>query len=196
MDQGVIEAMKRRYRKALLQKLLLEDQEGRSIIQFVKQINMKDVVYMTAAAWEDIPSLTLTKSWNKLLRTAEVPVDSGDGSDEVLQLAQQLDSNLETEDVNTWINVDSGDKGYELLTDEDIVKQVTQTNDREDTEEDDGDEIEEVKDIPCSGDVKDMLDRCLLWYERQDECTATSLLLLKRVRDLAAAKRFANLKNN
>ena len=40
MDHRVIEAMKRRYCKALL---LLEDQEGRSIIQFVKQINMKDV---------------------------------------------------------------------------------------------------------------------------------------------------------
>ena len=190
----MIEAMKRRYRKALLQKLLLEDQEGRSIIQFVKQINMKDVVYMTATAWEDIPSLTLTKSWNKLLRTAEVSVDSGDGIDEVLQLAQQLDSNLETEDVNTWINVDSGAKGYELLSDEDIVKQVTQTNDKEDTEEDDGDETEEIKDIPCSGNVKDMLNRCLLWYERLDGCTATSLLLLKRVRDLAAATCFANLK--
>ena len=50
MDQGVLEAMKRRYRKALLQKLLLEDQEGRSIIQFVKKINMKDVVYMAATA--------------------------------------------------------------------------------------------------------------------------------------------------
>lgn len=69
MDQGVIEAMKKRYRKAMLQKLLLEDEEGRSIIEFVKQINMKDVVYMTAVAWEDIPPLTLTKSWNKLLRT-------------------------------------------------------------------------------------------------------------------------------
>ena len=31
MDQGVLEAVKRRYRKALLQRLLLEDQEGRSI---------------------------------------------------------------------------------------------------------------------------------------------------------------------
>ena len=69
MDQGVIEAMKRRYQKALLQKLLLEDEEGRSIVQFVKQINMKDVVYMAAAVWEDIPTLTLTKSWNKLLNT-------------------------------------------------------------------------------------------------------------------------------
>ena len=26
-------------------------------VQFVKQINMKDVVYMTATAWDDIPPL-------------------------------------------------------------------------------------------------------------------------------------------
>ena len=65
MDQGVLEALKRRYCKSLLQKMLLE---GRSIIQFVKQINMKDVVYMTAAAWDDIPPLTIARSWNKLLR--------------------------------------------------------------------------------------------------------------------------------
>ena len=32
MDQGVLEAMKRRYRKAILRKLLLEDQDGRSIV--------------------------------------------------------------------------------------------------------------------------------------------------------------------
>ena len=114
----MIEAMKRRYHKALLQKLVLEDQEGRSIIQFVKQINVKDVVYMTAAAWEDIPSLTLTKSWNKLLHTGNTAeqstsmVDSGGDSDEMLHLVQQLDSNLETEDVITWINVDSSDGGY------------------------------------------------------------------------------------
>ena len=61
LDQGVLEALKRRYRKSLL---LLEEPEGRSIIQFVKQINMKDVVYMTAAAWDDVP---LARSWNKLL---------------------------------------------------------------------------------------------------------------------------------
>ena len=49
-----MEALKRRYRKALLQKLILEDAEGRSVIQFVKQINIKDVVYMSAAAWDDL----------------------------------------------------------------------------------------------------------------------------------------------
>ena len=48
---------------------------------------------------------------------------------------------------------------------------------KKDTEEDNGDE--EIKDAPCSEDVKGMLDRCPFWYDRQDECTATSHLLLK-----------------
>ena len=56
------------------------------------------------------------------------------------------------------------------------------------------DESEEIEGVPSSGEVKDMLDKCITWYERQDECTSTSLLLIKRVRNLAAAKRFANLK--
>ena len=158
---------------------------------------MKDVVYMAATAWEDIPSSTLAKSWNKLLRTGSTAeksmstTESEKDSDEVLKLAQQLDSSLQHEDVNAWVNVDSNDQGYQLLSDEDIIKQVTQTNDAEVTEEEDEDESE---DVPSSGEVKDMLDKCILWYERQDECTATSLLLLKHVRDLAATKRFAKLK--
>lgn len=49
---------------------------------------------------------------------------------------------------------------------------------------------------PSSGEVKDMLDKCLLWYERQEESTSTSLLLLKRIRDLAATKHFSNLKQS
>ena len=39
------------------------------------------------------------------------------------------------------------------------------------------------------GQVANMLEQCLKWYERQDEATASSLLLLKRIRDLAASKR-------
>ena len=199
MDQGVLEAMKRRYHKALLQKLLLEDREGRSIIEFVKKIDMKDVVYMAAAAWEDVPPSTLVKSWKKLLRTensaeqSTSTTESEKDSDEVLQLAQQLDSNIQLEDVNEWVNVKSNDQGYQLLSDEDIVRKVSQTDNTEVTEEESGDESEDVH-VPSSGEVKDMLNKCLLWYERQEECTATSLLLLKRVRDLAASKRFANLK--
>ena len=53
----------------LLRRLLLEDQEGRLITEFCKKINIKDVVYMSAAAWDDIPPETPTRSWCKLLQT-------------------------------------------------------------------------------------------------------------------------------
>ena len=200
MDQGVNEALKTRYRKALLQKLILEDAEGKSVIQFVKQINIKDVVYMSATAWDDLFPITLTKSWNKLLCTSsrseqsstDEPEESNPSSDEVMELAHQLDPNFEEEDLHDWMNVDSDDKGYQLLSDEDIIQNVTQTD--EAIQEDQEDESEEIEGVPSSGEVKDMLDKCITWYERQDECTSTSLLLTKRVRNLAAAKRFANLK--
>ena len=76
--------------------------------------------------------------------------ESEKDSDEVLKLAQQLDSSLQHEDVNAWVNVDSNDQGYQLLSDEDIIKQVTQTNNAEVTEEEDEDESE---DVPSSGEV-------------------------------------------
>ena len=49
MDQVVCEAVKKRYQKALLQRLLLKVEEG----GFYKKIN-KDVIYVSAAAWDNI----------------------------------------------------------------------------------------------------------------------------------------------
>ena len=197
MDQGVIEALKRRYRKALLQRLLLEDKEGRSIVQFVKQINMKDVVYMTATAWDDLLPLTFTRSWNKLLGGTSGQLSSSDEpkeNDEVLELARQLDSNVENRDIDDWMDVDCRDEGYQMLSDEDIIRHVTETDQATQENDDDEEEDEVIQNVPKAGEVKDMLDKCLLWYERQNECTSTSLLLLKQLGDLAAAKRYANLK--
>ena len=100
---------------------------------------------------------------------------SNEGSpinNEVLELAHQLDFNLECEDITHWMNVDNSEEGYQLLSDEDLIKQITETDNTIDKED-------RYEDVPSSREVKDMLDKCLLWYERQDECTSTSLLLLK-----------------
>ena len=172
MDQGVLESFKRRYRKSLLQRLLLEDEENRSIIDFVKLINIMDVVYMVAAAWDDLPSLTLAKSWRKLLS-----IESAQESEESVplhtdeqceDLAIQLDGNIQSEDVIEWMHGDSDDPGYQLLSDDDFVQLVTNPNQIVEDESDE-DESEEYQNIPSSGEVKNMLDQCLLWYERQEE---------------------------
>jgi len=56
MDQDVLEALKRRYRRCLLHKLLLEDKDGQSVIEYANSINLKHVVYMVDSAWDDIPA--------------------------------------------------------------------------------------------------------------------------------------------
>ena len=183
MDQGVLEAMKRRYRKAVLRTLLLEDQDGRSIVEFVK-INIKDVIYTTATACEDVPALTIAKSWHILLgsdgkdgaRDTEMsqPMSTVESQDQQTceTLIRDLDKNLTDEDIRSWLDSDSNDPGYQLLSDDDIISNITSPTQDEDDSEEEGDT--DTKGIPTCGAVADMLDK---WYKQQKESSATSLLL-------------------
>ena len=66
MDQGVLESLKRRYRKSLLRDILLSD-EDLDILKFLKAVNMRVVVEKAATAWADISTDTIRKSWRKLV---------------------------------------------------------------------------------------------------------------------------------
>ena len=76
-----------------------------------------------------------------------------------------------------------------MLTEDEIIQQVTLKNEESDEEEEETGEV--PSNIPTNAEVADMLHKCLLWYERQ---AATATLLLKKIRDLAASKRYSNLK--
>ncbi|GBM81817.1 Tigger transposable element-derived protein 2 [Araneus ventricosus] len=51
MDQGVIESVNRKYRRKLLTDLSEEDGKNISVIDLLKQINVKEVVYMIDESW-------------------------------------------------------------------------------------------------------------------------------------------------
>ena len=67
MDQGVLQAVKRRYKKKLLRALIIGDDRGVSLIDFLKSVTMKTVVNLVAEAWKEIEPSTLRKSWQKIL---------------------------------------------------------------------------------------------------------------------------------
>lgn len=151
------------------------------MIEFIKKLNVKDAVYMSAEAWEDIPQLTLSKSWLKLLGTSHGTREAPDEmhEDETCEeLTMQLDCNLSDRDISDWVNIDSSDPGYALLSDNDIIEQLTYSNPPPPTEEESDDE-ETSNHIPSNGVVMEMLDKCLTWYECQTEATQTSMMLLK-----------------
>ena len=91
---------------------------------------MQDVAYMSAAARDDIPAPTLTRSWNKLsasdkaTESDQQPEDADAHEQSVEALANELDHNLSDEDITNWMKEDSNNPGYQLLTDKEIIQQV------------------------------------------------------------------------
>ena len=63
----MIQAMKKRYKKKLMTRLVMEEESGKSIVEFIKGINLKVGVELIAESWQEITDVTLCRSWRKLI---------------------------------------------------------------------------------------------------------------------------------
>lgn len=58
MDQGVLVSIKQRYRRKILEELILHDNDKVSMIDFLKGINILKVIEKVAASWDKIKTST------------------------------------------------------------------------------------------------------------------------------------------
>ena len=107
-------------------------------------------------------------------------------------LIHDLDSNLRDEDIRIWLDSDSNDPGYQLLSDEDIISNITSPNQSEDSsEEEEGDA--DTHEIPTCGAVADVRQmHGLVRTTKRKHCIFTTFA--QKIRHLAATKRYSNLK--
>jgi len=70
MDQVVLVGLKHRYKKKLLSRVLLADDDGMSVVDFLKSVNMKVMVDLVSEAWDEINRETIRKSWEPLRMTS------------------------------------------------------------------------------------------------------------------------------
>ncbi|GFU62346.1 uncharacterized protein TNCV_1447521 [Trichonephila clavipes] len=84
---------------------------------------------------------------------------------------------------------DAEDCGFQMLNDDEIVTSVQEESDPVDDETDEDEDNNENSKGPSNADAFSALETAMEWYEQQSECCPTQLLVLKRVRDLAAKKR-------
>ncbi|GFW22644.1 uncharacterized protein TNCV_2764561 [Trichonephila clavipes] len=76
-----------------------------------------------------------------------------------------------------------------MASNSEIVTSVQEETDPIDDETDeDEDNNESSKGGPSDVDAFPAFEEAMKWYEQQTECCPTQLLLLKRIRDLAAKK--------
>lgn len=201
MDQGVIEKVKRMYRKQVLRRLLLAEDNEESVIQFSKKLNLKDACYMLADSWDLLTKENLKRTWNKLWpenqdsepTTHENPTESLENVREVVALCQSVPGFQECDEADAaeWLNIDKNDMGYEILDDNDIVNTVQESENQEgsDSEEEPADD----NSVPSHSEAFTALETVMSWYETQPECSQVQLLLLKRMKDLAGSKRVSRL---
>ncbi|GFX66952.1 uncharacterized protein TNCV_4180771 [Trichonephila clavipes] len=81
--------------------------------------------------------------------------------------------------------------GFQMLDDDEIVTFVQEESDPVDdeTDEDEDNNNKECSKGSSNANAFSALETAKEWYEQQSECYPTQILLLKRVRDLAARKR-------
>lgn len=193
MDQGVIESLKRRYRRKLLSEILqCAESEDLNLIDIIKKINLKDVIYMLASAFQEIPASTFVKSWRKLWPNIEELVEcyqqshEEDNSTTILQDLQTLSENvqLQAEDIEQWMNCDE-DLENEFLTDDEIITLATHEEpDENEDEETDDDNVEGEEKVGHT-EARAAMEVALKYIEQQPGSSSIDVLVFKKWRDIA-----------
>ncbi len=211
MDQGILVSIKRRYRRKILEELVFQDDQGMSIVAFLKKIDMLKVAKIIASSWEEISPISIQLSWRKILPdstgssadrdddVSNVEVDSsseveGDAAiaEECAFILQELGFELGNDEIEDWLETDRTDYGYAHLTDDEIITSIVERPIQEETQDaEDSDEVSPT--ISHSAAVK-MFDGCMQWLQEQGESNIHNMAMLTELRDLAARKRISTLK--
>ena len=112
-------------------------------------------------------------------------------------LGQDLDQNESGE----WLQINNSDRGYEHLSDADIIAEITHEPQQQDSSDDETDTITEpLSDSSCTsnvishGQAVKMFDSCIAWVQLQEEASPHNLSVLRGLREIAAKKRLSSLK--
>lgn len=200
LDQGVIEWIKRRYRRKYISSILDKSEEGCNIFEAMKSLNVKDAIYTLAASWDELKPDTLRKSWRKLwpqvmIENDQTEYEQNNDTQEIVKDLQTLEPNIPASEVEKWITeCDKDCEFYENLNDDEIVAAVIENDGQEPVnEESDGEEDEPPTRISHT-DAKNAFDIALQYIEQNPTSTPMDILWIKKWRDTAAKSRISSAK--
>jgi len=205
IDQGVLFSIKRRYKRKILEDLVLKDADGMNVLDFLKSVHILHVIGLILSCWTEIFPTTLQRSWRKLFPieesqplsstiSASLPAYTDETSDahfcETLQL---IVPDAEETDVTVRLQADEIDLGYTHLDDQEIVEFVVNCEQGEslhnNDDDDDNDCDGELGLEPCQVSHTEAfvcINKLLTWLEKQDECNAYNCNVLYGLCKIAA----------
>lgn len=120
---------------------------------------------MLVDAWNSVESETLKSAWNKLLKTSSNDlIEPHDALNEMVETMAVLSigEGCDEENMKEWMNCDSEDPGFQILTDEEIIDDLNNIE----IEEEDENETGNVGQVPSHAEAFEALEVAFKWFER------------------------------
>ncbi|XP_055712049.1 jerky protein homolog-like [Phlebotomus papatasi] len=134
MDQNVLEALKKKYRRSFIRFLLRELEDGDDLMSAIKKVNLLRAIHWLRDAWDEVERKTIVRSWKNLLAETFAQVDQESTlqgnearlSDEFIDFCQLMESfpvskQLSQKDIQEWF-ID-----HMVLTNKEIIEIVRET---------------------------------------------------------------------
>lgn len=136
MDQGIIEQLKRVYKRNLL-RLILTPDTSEGVTKLLKGITMLDVLNFVSFAWDQVQEDSIRKCWKKLFplegENPDSTVSHQLSGRHVLNLIRALPdcSEATEQDAEDWLNNDAQDPGWRLLSSDELLDGKVDESDEE-----------------------------------------------------------------
>ncbi|XP_051156820.1 jerky protein homolog-like isoform X1 [Leptopilina boulardi] len=130
MNQGVIQEIKRLYRRNMLKDMLLETSEE-SLLKYLEKLNILDFCTQIASAWFEVSTENILRAWRKLIPACDIIVETCQVSvDEILQVLYRLPGfhNINVQQVLSWLDVDKNETGWKIQTVDEILQSLSHGN--------------------------------------------------------------------
>ena len=201
MDQGVLEALKRHCKHDLLLCMLNEERVGSmNIAEFIKTINIKDAVLMSARSWDEMKEPTIAKSWKKLLSSSASPheCDASQQDPESTNMQSRIVKALDTLNIPSaervdWLTSDNNVPGYHDYGKEEIVALLREEGENNFNEDED-DETAPTAPTVSHAQACQAFETVLVYLEQQPHVPMNATVLINGLYMEAVKKRYETQK--
>ncbi|KAB0404419.1 hypothetical protein E2I00_020086, partial [Balaenoptera physalus] len=158
----------------------------------IREINIRNerlnALYEIAMAWNLVKPVTISRAWKKILPTIEEK-ESLDFDEEdisvaavatILQHTKGLE-NVTPENIEKWLEVDSTEPGYEVLTDSEIIRRAQGQTDESSENEEEEIELIPEKHINHAAALQ-WTENLLDYLEQQGDMILPDRLVIRKLR--------------
>lgn len=191
MDQGVIETMKRLYRKDLMLQLLGEC----DIVGFWKRLNLKEAIYAVARAWSEVKTDHIKKSFYKIMTLEDMEDEDGNHLNEgelavgnIASIASQIKGLEETNnnEIQEWIECDRQETGYQIMNDDYLNTESSDTSSDDDENCDDNDCVIKTS----HREARDAANVLIQYFEEQPGADDIHVLQLRKMKEIIKCRSY------